>query len=309
MGRRKKNDLASDLIALPWQVSAVIALGSFACIRWVLPSVLPSNSVLSGIRFICEPLSWIALFGFSCPAVAAAIRAKSQPVKSTDRPLRENQKHGLNRTIIQAGTFSEVTRDAQKYKHAQAVTTQKTAAPTEWSLEALRTLEWKRFELLCAKYYDAVDFQTETLQAGPDGGIDIKLFKIDLSRPLAVIQCKAWNTQRVGVKEIRELLGVMVHERVSRGIFITSGTYTQEAIAFGSSNPIQLLDGNVFIQKILDLPIEKQNELFKFAFEGDFRSPTCASCGIKLIPREGKRGPFWGCLHYPRCKTTLPMRA
>lgn len=48
-------------------------------------------------------------------------------------------------------------------------------------LEALRSLEWKRFELLCARYYEAVGFKMEILDAGQDGGIDIKLFKIDPS--------------------------------------------------------------------------------------------------------------------------------
>ncbi|MEX5746172.1 hypothetical protein [Massilia sp. X63] len=28
-----------------------------------------------------------------------------------------------------------------------------------------------------------------------------------------------------------------------------------------------------------------------------------------MTARDSKRGPFWGCVHYPRCKTTLTMRA
>ncbi len=170
-------------------------------------------------------------------------------------------------------------------------------------------LEWKRFELLCARYYEAVGFTTATLAAGPDGGIDVKLFKIDLSKPLAIVQCKAWNTHAVGVKEIRELLGVMVHEGVGRGIFVTTGTYSPDALQFGTANPIQLLDGDAFAKKLLDLPLEKKEALLDFAFEGDYRTPTCASCGTKMVARDSKRGPFWGCVHYPRCKTTLAMRA
>jgi restriction system protein len=175
-------------------------------------------------------------------------------------------------------------------------------------VDALRTLEWKRFELFCARYYEAVGFKTETLEAGPDGGIDVKLFKIDSSTPLAIVQCKAWNTSHVGVKEIRELLGVMAHAKVGRGIFVTTGTYTKDALDFGAANPIQLLDGAAFEKKILELPAEKQEALLKFAFEGDYRTPTCASCGVKMVARESKRGSFWGCKHYPRCKSTLPMR-
>ena len=126
-------------------------------------------------------------------------------------------------------------------------------------MDALNILEWKRFELLCAKYYEAVGFKSETLRCGADGGIDVKLFKVDPSKPLAVVQCKAWNSHSVGVKEIRELLGVMAHEKVSRGIFVTTSTYTKDAREFGAANQIELLDGSGFLNKLLDLPKEKQD--------------------------------------------------
>ncbi|WP_290367796.1 topoisomerase DNA-binding C4 zinc finger domain-containing protein [Cupriavidus taiwanensis] len=45
------------------------------------------------------------------------------------------------------------------------------------------------------------------------------------------------------------------------------------------------------------------------AFKGDYRTPTCTACGVKLVEREGKGGPFWGCRKYPRCKVTLPRAA
>ncbi len=175
----------------------------------------------------------------------------------------------------------------------------------EWSLTALRQLEWKRFELLCAAYYSAVGFRSHTLRCGADGGIDVKLFKGDASEPLAVVQCKAWNTRQVGVKEIRELLGVMAHEKVRRGIFITTSTYTADALRFGAANPISLLDGAGFIGKMLALPKHRQDALLQEAFEGDYKTPSCPSCGIKAVRKEGKRGAFWGCPNFPRCKTLI----
>ena len=176
-----------------------------------------------------------------------------------------------------------------------------------WSLDVLHAIEWKRFELLCAKYYEAVGFKSETLRCGADGGIDVKLFKIDPTKPMAVVQCKAWNTTQVGVKEIRELLGVMAHEKVSRGIFITTSRYTKDAVEFAAANPIQLIDGQGFLGKIQALPDEAKAALLGFAMEGDYRTPTCPSCGIKMTTRNSRRGPFWGCIHYPRCRSTIPF--
>lgn len=307
MGRRKKNAVAKDLIALPWQVSAIIAVTGFVGIRWILPALLSTSPLMAALETTFDPVSWIALCAFGFVALASAIRAKLQgrnpamakaPAGKRQQPAPE----------CATADVAEQTRAVTQAVAAESSKPELQPAPGSWSLDALRQLEWKRFELLCARYYEAMGFRSETLAAGPDGGIDVKLFKIDPSRPLAVVQCKAWNTQQVGVKEIRELLGVMVHEKVARGIFITTGTYTQDAITFGGASPIQLLNGASLTQKILDLPPEKQQVLLAFAFDGDYRTPSCASCGIKMVKRDSKRGPFWGCAHYPRCKTVMQMR-
>ncbi len=307
MPRRKKNAVAKDLIALPWQVCAVLAVASFIGIRWILPALLSSSPLMSALKTSVDPVSWIALGAFGFLSLASAIRTKLQKTSpdKVNAPAGKRQRPAPKRALHDAAEQSGAVMQASPTASCEP---DLRPTPDTWSLEALRQLEWKRFELLCARYYEAMGFRSETLAAGPDGGIDVKLFKVDPSKPLAIVQCKAWNTQQVGVKEIRELLGVMVHEKVGRGIFITTDTYTQDAIAFGAANPIQLLDGAAFTQKIVDLPLEKQQALLGFAFDGDYRTPTCASCGVKMLARDSKRGPFWGCAHYPRCRNMLHMR-
>nr|WP_256376152.1 restriction endonuclease [Cupriavidus sp. L7L] len=41
-----------------------------------------------------------------------------------------------------------------------------------WTLDALKQLEWTRFEMLCVGYYEAMGFTVKTVPHGPDGGID-----------------------------------------------------------------------------------------------------------------------------------------
>lgn len=158
------------------------------------------------------------------------------------------------------------------------------------------------------QYYEQVGFKSVTLAAGADGGVDIKLYKINPDAPIAIVQCKAKIAQ-VGVKDVRELFGVMNHQKVGRGIFITSSAYTKDAIAFGAENPIQLLDGEAFLRKILELSKPAQQSLLDFAFTGDYRTPTCASCGVKLMKKDGKTGAFWGCPNFPLCRTTMKMKS
>lgn len=181
--------------------------------------------------------------------------------------------------------------------------------PTEWSIELLRQIEWKRFEELTAAYFREKTFRTETLRAGADGGIDVKLFIKDKTEPFAIVQCKAWNSQKVGVKPVRELLGVMAHEKVAKGIFATTGDYTQEAIAFAKENPLNLITGEMLLKGILALPDDAKARLLNVATDGDYTTPSCPSCGIKMVRRSSDRGAFWGCSNFPRCKQKFFMKS
>jgi restriction system protein len=308
MSRRRKNGgLADVLIILPWWVSIVLGCVIFMVLRWIIPSAFASNPILVGLVIISKSLAWLFLLIFAFIGAIAFIRSKMilkdiHSVLGTGIKPRPKYKPSVSKHESLVEIFDAPIANGWGKSNSTII-----EVPT-WTIEALRTLEWKRFELLSAKYYQAVGFKSETIRCGADGGIDVKLFKIDPDKPLAIVQCKAWNTYLVGVKEVRELLGVMTHEKVGRGIFITTGTYTKDALSFGASNPIQLLDGAGFLKKIKELKKEQQDALLAYAFEGDYRTPTCASCGIKMTKRNSKRGPFWGCLNYPRCKCTFTFK-
>jgi len=280
-GKRYRSKGFDELVSLPWHVSAVLAVVFFVILRWIIPAQLPEGALFGALRPMLETLSWIALFALAAASALGALRAR----------------------MMAANAARKAEAKAKQARPEVA----RAPAPTAWSLDALRRLEWKRIERLCAGYYEAAGFRTEMQETGPDGGIDVRLYKSDPNHPLAVVQCKAWNTRQVGVKEVRELLGVMAHVKVGRGIFVSTGGYTQEALAFGAANPIQLLDGQDLVDKLRSLPGEHGAMLLKTAFDGDYSTPTCPSCGVKLRQRSGKRGAFWGCTGYPRCKTLIQI--
>jgi len=85
----------------------------------------------------------------------------------------------------------------------------------------------------------------------------------------------------------------MAHEKVAKGIFVTTGEYTQEAIAFANENPITLITGEMLMKGILALPDDAKGRLLAVATEGDYTTPSCPSCGIKMIRRSSDRGAFW----------------
>jgi len=68
-----------------------------------------------------------------------------------------------------------------------------------------------------------------------------------------------------------------------------------------------MIDGNGLLDKMAALPPEKSAALLKFATTGDFLTPTCPRCSIKMISRQSTKGgrSFWGCRNYPQCKQTI----
>lgn len=295
MARRRKNkDLASILVLLPWWVSVAAGLTGFVAIRWLLPLYFSSNPVLAALAVALRPLSWLALVFFGAFSVVAAMRQGMIAPRQAGMDIApQAPRHRLEPLLPNAGAttlFVPATRHT-------------------WSLQSLQSLEWKRFECLCAWYYEAFGLDAETLAAGPDGGIDIKLYKPgDRAAPIAIVQCKAWQ-KPVGVALVRELLGVMAHEKVGRGIFITTGTYTDDAVTFAATNRIQLINGTGFVAKLQALEPKWQKALSGRAFSGDFATPTCASCGVKMVARTSARGDFWGCTKFPKCRAMLKRRS
>ena len=117
----------------------------------------------------------------------------------------------------------------------------------ELTLELLRQLEWKRFELIVQRYYGATGLRAECTCIGPDGGVDVKLFRTNEERPYCFVQCKAWSSEKVKLTTMREFLGVMTDAKIAEGIFITTSDFRREARTFAAANGIATLTAADFI--------------------------------------------------------------
>jgi len=188
-------------------------------------------------------------------------------------------------------------------------------------LQWVRGLSWQEFERQMAEVYRQKGYEVEeTGGGGPDGGVDLKLWKDGLA---TVVQCKHWRTWKVNVKPVREIYGVMAAEKADSAIFITSGRYTSDALRFAEGKPIELIDQRGF----LDLVRCFQKELQKHYGEDRANSqrheerpaaaetpPNCPICRSHMKLRTAKRGAkagsqFWGCSRYPDCRGTLDYPA
>ena len=177
----------------------------------------------------------------------------------------------------------------------------------DWDVSILKDIEWKRFETVCAEYLKLVGFAATETSIGKDGGVDIRFTKQGEDTFKGIVQCKSWATYKVGVKAIRELFGVMASERISYGIFMTSGEFTADAEDFANGK-MKLVSGETFIKHIKKLPEEDQKKLLNIALAGDYKTPTCPQCDVKMVLRESSRGQFWGCPRFPRCRQKFQLK-
>lgn len=112
--------------------------------------------------------------------------------------------------------------------------------------DALSRIGWDEFERVLAAYYRDVGWWVEHVGTGGtgvafDGGVDLRLHR---DAQVVLVQCKHWNAKQVPHNAVHELLGILVTEGATGAILITSGEFTDAAIAAAQrTDKLKLVDG------------------------------------------------------------------
>ena len=178
------------------------------------------------------------------------------------------------------------------------------------SIRTVRELDWQTFEILIEAHYRQLGYRVERQRkGGPDGGVDVRITNEEGKRFL--VQCKHWRAQQVGVKIVRELLGVVTSERATGGIVITSGAFTLDAYEFAKDVAIELIDGDrlhhMLGDRLADINATKTEKKADSS-----AAETCPLCGSELVVQTARRGlnpgsRFYGCSAYPDCRFTKDL--
>lgn len=171
-------------------------------------------------------------------------------------------------------------------------------------IETIRSIKWQEFEELVGEVYRRKGYRVEEFGGGgADDGVDLILKS---NGEIRLVQCKHWRMEKVGVKVIRELYGVVASENATGGIVISSGTFTQEAKEFAKGKPLELIGGDELVKMMSNLkksriPVSHQPMAMR-----------CPLCGRKMVIRTAKKGSnagekFWGCSTFPICRGTKPL--
>jgi restriction system protein len=169
---------------------------------------------------------------------------------------------------LQAKEIVKVVKNASKNKTTQS-------DPSQETIEAVETLEdlaWHQqlhqvllsldpaaFERLAQRLLRESGFiQVQVMGKSGDGGIDgVGIARINGFLSFHVLfQCKRYQGS-VSAGQIRDFRGAM-QGRTDKGLFITTGTFTRDAIKEATRDgapPIDLIDGEQLVQRLKELSL------------------------------------------------------
>lgn len=173
-------------------------------------------------------------------------------------------------------------------------------------IDKLRATDWYQFERVVGLIYESRGFCIARRGGQrPDGGIDLLVEKDGVR---AAVQCKRWKKWVVKEPLIRELLGAMTHEGLTKGIVVSLNGFTYQAKQLAIEHNIELVDDQRLAGMIDELSPEARNQVIAML---DDETKHCPICEAAMIWREPKPGgkqfkPFWGCSRYSQgCRGKL----
>lgn len=171
---------------------------------------------------------------------------------------------------------------------------------------AITDLSWSEFEAYLAEYFRRRGCTVRSRGgASADGGVDLV---VEDGSGRRIVQAKHWKTRSVGVVPLRALWGVLGDERAQGAVFVTSGRFTPDALAFAEGKRLELVDGGRLRQMVAE--VKGAPTPVRPSVEAREACPECKS-GV-LQRRLARRGPnagsyFLGCSRYPECRYTRSL--
>ena len=182
----------------------------------------------------------------------------------------------------------------------------------DFNFGILRKMEWRRFEIVCAEYLRCMGYEVLEVGFGDRQGVDLEVFLPGKSRLFNVVRCVATD-QKVGDAIVRKFLNSMGKRRVKEGMIFSVCGFDAKAQKLAKGQRLALVDGETLCSRVRSLDLELHSALLLVALEGDYTTPTCKNCGIRMVLRRktGRHAgeEFWGCINHPACQSTVSLHS
>ena len=152
------------------------------------------------------------------PQVAVKRVRGTRAEAKTARKTEVEPKRGQSRLVVNENRFAE------QINHAGG------AFFTEFVARLFEQYYRSRGVTVCGRY---------VVDGSEDKGVDVILQTVDELGlgDLVLLQAKTRSSGQVTLKELREFYGVMAAENADHGIFVTTSTFTTDAVTFARSHP------------------------------------------------------------------------
>jgi hypothetical protein len=213
------------------------------------------------------------------------------------------------------------------------------------SLAELRSLSPQRFEDEMASLFGRLGYKVEQTPYTNDLGRDAILEK---DGQKSLLECKRYGeTNTIGRPELQKFHSAVISDGAVGGFFVTTGTFTTGAKKHATKIGITLIDGEELLRYLVKTkqPSEDAEKYWSICTHcgakvahnirspepvrcanGHLVEPTlsiddllgnapagaaplCKRCGKPMRLINGKKGRFWGCSQYPRCRSSRPWQA
>ncbi|WP_138753576.1 restriction endonuclease [Paenibacillus sinopodophylli] len=179
-------------------------------------------------------------------------------------------------------------------------------------------MEGRQFEKYLGHVFRAHGYVVEVTQAAGDYGADLVISKAGKK---IVVQAKRYS-KNVGLKAVQEVHTALNHYGASEAWVVTNSDYTGQAYTLAKSNGVRLIMRQQLIELILTMnpelqvsltdqlqqpPISAEQEVAASIEPAEPDDLDCPQCGYLLVKRNGKRGEFYGCSNFPKCRHTMDI--
>ena len=255
-------------MASPWWISGGLAAAVFFTPQVNLLSFATSKSVLitsvaTGVHSAVELLVPFISGGLLLLSLFIWIngRANNKPAEAIGHWIAQLTAKN-NNTVPDDAEVLDAELKNRKSKTA-------TAKPAVWSIDVLQAVERKHFIELCAALFNELNLVAQNTKFNADGSANMELHaKLPPGSLAAIAQCRA-GPDAVDETYVRALHEVMLTSGINKAYFVTSSSFSRNAIKASKSSGMTLISGDVLLGLIASRPAEKSAELLKLASTDD----------------------------------------
>jgi restriction system protein len=172
------------------------------------------------------------------------------------------------------------------------------ASSRAWSTELIARMDWRQLERVVVELFNAEHQHVETI--GHAGYARDSSGKAPTSET-SLILTRATSPGKTsdGKPAHAPLVAILTHRGVRRVLFLK--LEEDSHLLPGSLNATGL------VEYLLKLPAERRDALLALATQGDWSTPSCPTCNLKMHKLKGGTHRFWACQNFPKCSQTADI--